>query len=191
MIQILYTLVAIALLAMIGLNLQRGAAHTAQQQTFNEVATQLTGVGIEVLEHIARDSVYFDRHAFDFRSVPPACGRIDSTQIALFADPAAFGGQTYTGSRFIEGFHGLKETIDRDGLEYEVGITVRYVDEVTHVVSSTETFAKEVLLDITNPYLHLGDPDNPVTVRMSRVFTYDKVTEKKYIPYTPSGCPPV
>jgi hypothetical protein len=190
MAQTLYGLIALALVSMLALNMQRGTTNTQQRQIFNEVATQITGVASEVFDHIARDAVYFDKYVYDTRTVFPTCGR--TTTPSVFTAEASFvPAADYASSLYIEGFHGMTGVpIDRDDLSYLVDITVRYVDPVTLAPSAVQTFAKEVTLTISSPLLFLSTPANPVEVTMRRVFEYDMVTKAAYIPYSSSGtCP--
>jgi hypothetical protein len=191
MAQTLYGLIALALVSMLALNLQRGTTNTQQRQIFNEVATQVTGVAGEVFDHIARDSVFFDKYVHDTRFLFPTCGR--TTSPSVFTPKASFvPAASYATSRYIEGFDGLQVTIDRADIEYVVDIAVDYVDSVTLAPSATPTFAKEVTLTISSPLLFLKTPSNPVEVTMRRVLEYDRVTKNAYIPYSSSGtCAPL
>jgi len=191
MAQTLYGLIALALVSMLALNLQRGTTNTQQRQIFNEVATQVTGVAGEVFDHIARDSVFFDKYVYDTRFLFPTCGR--TTSSAVFTPKAAFVlAASYAASRYVEGFDGMQVTIDREDIEYVVDIAVDYVDPVTLAPSATPTFAKEVTLTISSPLLFLRTPDSPVEVTMRRVLEYDRVTKDAYIPYSSSGtCAPL
>jgi len=191
MAQTLYGVIALALVSMLALNLQRGTTNTQQRQIVNEVATQVIGVAGEVFDHIARDSVFFDKYVFDTRFLFPTCGR--TTSPAGFTPKAAFvPAASYATGRYIEGFDSLQVTIDRDDIAYVVGIAVDYVDPVTLAPSATPTFAKEVTLTISSPLLFLKTPDSPVEVTMRRVLEYDRVTKPAYIPYSSSGtCAPL
>lgn len=192
MAQTLYGLIALALVSMLALNMHRGTTHTQQRQVFNEVATQVTGVGTEVFDHIARDSVYFDKFVYDTRATFPTCGR--TTTPTVFTPKGAFvPAASYAGSRYLEGFDGMTDVpIDRDDIRFFVDIAVDYVDPVTLAPAATPTYAKEVVLTISSPLLFLGAPTNPVEVTMRRVLEYDTVTKSAYIPYSSSGtCPPL
>lgn len=192
MAQTLYGLIALALVSMLTLNMHRSTTNTQQRQIFNEVVTQVTGVGAEVFDHIARENVYFDKYVFDTRSIFPTCGRTTSPDV--FTPEASFvPAASYATSRYIEGFDGMTDVaVDRDDIQFLVDIDVRYVDPGTLVPSATPTYAKEVTLTISSPLLFLRTPTNPVEVTMSRVIEYDMVTEEAYIPYSSSGtCAPL
>ena len=191
MAQTLYGLIALALVSMLALNLQRGTTNTQQRQIVNEVATQVTGVAGEVFDHIARDSVFFDKYVLDTRFLFPKCGR--TTSPSVFTPKASFvPAPRYATSRYVEGFDSMQVTIDRADIEYVVDIAVDYVDPVTLAPSATPTFAKEVTLTISSPLLFLKTPSNPVEVTMRRVLEYDRVTKDAYIPYSSSGtCAPL
>lgn len=192
MAQTLYGLIALALVSMLALNMQRGTTNTQQRQIFTEVATLVTGVGTEVFDHIGRDGVYFDKFVADTRTTFPTCGR--TTTPTVFTPKASFvAAPTYATSPYIEGFDGMTGVpIDRDDIPFLVDIAVDYVDPVTLAPAAAPTYAKEVILTISSPLLFLKSPANPVEVTMRRVFEYDTVTKSAYIPYSSSGtCPPL
>lgn len=187
MAQTLYGLIALALVSMLALNMHRGTTSTQHRQVFNEVATPVTGVGVEVFDHIARDSVYFDKYVYDTRNTFPTCGRTTSPDV--FTPEGGFvPAASYGTSRYIEGFDGMTDVpIERDDIQFFVDIAVRYVDPVTLAPVATPTFAKEVTLTISSPLLFLGTPETPVDVTMRRALQYDTVTKEVYIPYSSSG----
>ena len=59
MAQTIYSLIAIALAMILGLVFVRTITATQQRMAVNEVATQVTGVSMEILDHIGQR--YFDR----------------------------------------------------------------------------------------------------------------------------------
>lgn len=201
--QIIYALLALALVMILGLNLQRGISRTTEDQTLNEVITQLPGVGTEVLEQIGR--THFDWHTWQYGvSTPtrPLCGRVRDDRQSLLSEPDPAHASSTMGDcadfatcPYIEGFYGLDTTIVRGDFEYAVHVdTVRYVDPTNYATpSATQTFAKAVQITVTNPYLYVGDLSNTFSLTMERVFTYGCVTDPNKIPYVrqTESCPPM
>ena len=180
--QFIYLIVAIFLVMIVGVQINRGAESTLHQQTLSEVGTQLTGVGTEVLEMVG--SSYFDRFTYANRTTTPYCGRTSS--------PDVFSTVYVPSRNYIEGFAGLDTTLVRSEFGFEVRVdTVEYVSTVDYTTpSATPTFAKRVTVTAENPHLHVGDDTtNTFSLTMSRVFTYACVTDPQYIPYTFPGEP--
>ena len=74
-------------------------------------------------------------------------------------------------------FDGLTFTRTLDGFAYTVSVEVSYVVETSpSQYSGSQTYAKAVRLLITNPHIFFGDPSNPLTIEMRRVFTYQRAT---------------
>ena len=178
--QVIYAFIAILLLALLSLTLQRGIHSTERRQAVNEVSTQLTGVGIDVLEYIGR-------HPFDFE--------VDTTRadfpmwrddFPYATDPSdltptissEYGGcLDYYACDDVDDFDGMTITRTVDGMDFSVDIHVEYVNELTpDVKPGSQTFAKEVRLEISSSSLYLRSPANPLTVEISRVFAYDQPT---------------
>ncbi len=175
--QVFYAIIAMTLIALLSITLQRGTHGAFRKKVVNEVATQLTGVGVDVLENIGRK--WFD-------------SQVDTTTIPIFppvTDPAqltpkgGFGGCTNYNAPGpacddVDDYDGMSISRDVDGILYNVDIEVNYVDEANpDYQPGTNTYAKEVQLDISSPYLYFNDPSNPLTVRMTRIFTHQMTTK--------------
>lgn len=171
--QVIYGLTAMALVALVSLTVQRTSTGTQQRMIVNEVATQLGGVGVEVLERIGSlpfDSKTDTTKVFTFPLV---------TEANQLTDASAFGGCVdFALCEDIDDFHGLTIQREQDDFTYGLQIDVEYVDVLAPFGSTygPQSFAKKVTLSVTNPHLYLGDRDNPLTVTLSRVFTYQRVT---------------
>lgn len=216
MAQLIYSILALLLIMFLSMNMQRNVGRDQQEQSVNEVGTQLTGVGTEVLEQIG--SQHFDWHNWNYewsrRGVDksgalvlplyqPYCGRVAKglEQASKLSNPAGphFGGcstlaDPYGDCQYIEGFAGLPDfTITRDEFVYTVTVdAVEYVDPNDYtVVSATPTFAKRVEITVTNPYLYIGDDpndtDSQFSLTLERVFTYGCLSEPELIPFVLSG----
>lgn len=201
--QLIYAILAMALVLILSLNMARGISKTTSGQALNEVGTQLTGVGTEILEQIGR--THFDAHNWQFgESTPtrPYCGRVASDRMFELSDPdpsaptSTMGDcATFSGCRYIEGFEGLSTTVTRGELDYEVTVdTVFYVDPNDFATASaTQTFAKRVQITVENPFLYVGDDTtNTFSLTLDRVFTYGCVTDPNMIPFVrpTDSCPP-
>ncbi len=168
--QTLYALIALAIAMLFSVSAQRSMHQTYEQIVLNEVATQVRGVGVEVLEDIGTS--FFDAAA---DTTLPTYTRI--TNVTQLTDPADFGASCSAIETciYIEGFDGKTTKRTVDGLKYTLQVEVRYVELTSpSTVSATPTYAKEVLLHIQSPHLRLGD--NPLTVTMARTFTYQRAT---------------
>jgi len=171
--QALYGLLAMALVAILSLTVMRATRSTDNSILVNEMATQASGVGVDVLEAIGRlpfDSKTDTTKVFTFPTV---------TSADELTGEGSFGGcASFADCEDIDDFDGLTVTRTLDDFEYDVEIQVRYVSEDSpDVYSGGNTFAKEVRVQITNPYIFFGDPSNPLTIEMRRVFTYQRATE--------------
>ena len=178
---LLYALLAMLLVALFSLNMQRGIHATEQQMIVNEVATQLTGVGVDVLEHIERTP--FDENTDESKQVPLEYPVITGTGQLTPDGGAQWGGCTSLALSDpscddIDDFDGVSVDVDVDGLVYTVEVAVQYVSPATTPAtlapSGAQTYAKEVTLTISNPYLLLGG--TPLQVELKRVFTYNRHT---------------
>jgi hypothetical protein len=170
--QALYGILAMALVALLSLTVMQAKRGTDNRILVNEMATQASGVGVDILEAISRfpfDSKTDTLKVFTFPAVTSAA--------ELTAD-ADFGGATsFADAEDIDDFDGVTLVRTLDGFDYSVAVEVRYVVETTpDQYSGAQTFAKSVRLQITNPHIFFGDRSNPLTIEMRRVFTYQKAT---------------
>lgn len=177
MIQTLYGILAIMLVMFLSLNVVRGTTSTQQKMILNEVGTLLTGIGMDVLDHIERKP--FDRATDESKTAgPPTYPMVTVAAQLTGENTGEWGTNACAGFLLcddIDDFDGQTVTRDLDGLVYTVEIEVHYVDAATFADSGgTKTFAKEVTVTISNPYLTIGD--DPLEVAISRVFTYERIT---------------
>ena len=204
MAQIIYSLLALLMVMVLTMNMQRSIGRDQQEQSLNEVATQLTGVGTEVLELIGTQ--YYDRFTFDNRNTKPYCGRVadNGEEQDVLSRPSGvnFGACTDPDlCAYIEGFEGLTFTRTQGEFEYEVTVLdIAYVDstDFTRELTTDSTgFYKRVQIEVTNPYLYIGDdPGNTFSLTLERVFTYGCTTDYEFIPFvrdsetcpTPTPC---
>ncbi len=170
--QVFYALIAMLLLALLSLTLQRGTHSAERRQIVNEMTTQLVGVGIDVVEHIGRQPFDSQTDSNKVATVPPV------TNANQLTPKGSFGGCTdYNSCEDVDDFDGLAITRIVDGLQFDVQIEVNYVDELTpDNQPGYNTFAKEVRLTISSPYLYITK-STPVSVQIARVIAYDRTTK--------------
>ena len=170
--QALYGLLAMSLVALLSLTAMQAMRGTDNRIMVNEMATQATGVGVDVLEAIGQlpfDSKTDTTKVFTFPTV---------TLPEQLTSAADFGGAAdFASSEDIDDFDGLTFTRTLDGFAYTVSVEGSYVVETSpSQYSGSQTYAKAVRLLITNPHIFFGDPSNPLTIEMRRVFTYQRAT---------------
>ncbi len=171
------SLLSLLLVMLLSLQSFQIITRTERQIYLNELETQLTGVGVQVIERIGTS-------LFDISTD----GGIEVTSLDSLAASIDFGGlcdyELTAGSpcKAIEQFHGKDIIIDRMGLIYNVGIDISYVRVDTLIVGSDSTFtmtptstkrwAKQVSVNISNPNVWVTDPTNPLVVNMGRIYSY-------------------
>lgn len=166
--QTLYALVVMALAMLLAINVYRGVNGTQQSMIVNEVATLLTGVGVDVLEHIGSYPYDSTVDTTKVATFPPINAVTDLTPAGDFG----LGCATVANCEDIDDFHGKTIYQLKNQIQYTVEVEVRYVNETDpDTYSGSQTFAKEVLLKISNPNLTLGS-GAPLVVTMRRVYTY-------------------
>lgn len=155
--QTLLALVALMVAMQISLLQQRSILTARLDMVDTEYETVATGAGLDILDYIA--SKPFDE-ATD--------GRVVTNVAELTPLPFATGG-TYEAAEDIDDFNGIVPFVyntDFPNVPFTIAIEVRYVEENDlSQVATSQTFAKEVLVTLTNPYM-----ERPVT--LSRVFSY-------------------
>ncbi|MEM1043944.1 MAG: hypothetical protein AAGI91_15120 [Bacteroidota bacterium] len=138
------------------------------------------------------------------RSLQPYCGRIadNGEEQDKLARPSGagstFGACSGLDCAFIEGLEAVRDTITRGEIDYQVDVLgVEYVDpgDFTRVLPGDSTsFAKKVTIEVTNPFLYVGDdpadPDAQFSLRLERVFTYGCTTDYESIPFVRATDPP-
>jgi hypothetical protein len=209
MAQLIYSILALLIVMVVSMNTQRSVMGTAEDQAFNEVTTQMTGVGTEVLERIGR--THFDWYNWQYgvgtstlgtsaaaveERRTRLCGRLNDVETDSLAAPGAFTAcGSYANCPYIEGFHDMADfVLTRGDFEFTVdSIRVEYVDPVNITTTSgTPTFAKHVSVTIEYPGIYFNeDPTNTLKLDLDRVFIYGCVTDASYIPQPPIGerCP--
>ncbi len=170
--QALYGILAMSLVSLLSLTAVQSKRKTDTRMVINEAATHATAVGVDILEAaggLAFDAQTDTLRVFNFPAVS------DADELTSEID---FGGATMLSDALdLDDLDGV--TIDRTlgEFRYTVTLDVRYVDEYApDVYTGYQTFAKELRLEIENEHLFVGNRSNPLTIEMSRVFTYQQIT---------------
>lgn len=170
--QVFYSLIAIFLLALLSLTVSRSTHRLDSRIYVNEVVTEASGVATSIIETIGQK---------------PFDSKTDTTKVSTFpavtsttqlTPQANFGGCTvFALCEDIDDFHGLVITRQLNGFEFTATITVQYVNENDpDYLPGAQTYAKEVLVEITNRYVNSGSISAPITVPFRRIFSYQKAT---------------
>lgn len=173
--QIVYSVLAVLLVVLFALTMQRGRLGTQQRMLVNEVSTQATALADAVLGLAV--SLPFDEHSDETKRPRPLSWPVVPDVDAL--TPASlFGGCTALQVEAptcddVDDFHGLTASITSGGVPYEYAVAVRYVEEDDpEEGAASNTFAKEVRVDVWTP--HLGVGGGPLVVRARRLATYQR-----------------
>lgn len=178
--QVIYAVSALMGMLILSLNMGRGARVTAHRVFLNEVETQLAGVAYDVLENIERRGVAFDEATDESQFPKPIKFPVvnDASELTPASD---FGGcSDYSLCNDVDDFHGLTITRYTQGTQYEITLSVRYVDENDPTVQSPgQSFVKEISVMVTNPSVRING--EPVSVVIPRIVSYHRITWKKGI----------
>lgn len=192
--QVLQGMLAVLMAGLLALGFNRAVFQNEYKMIVNETTTGLVSAGEAVLEHIG--STAFDEKTNESKlpkpiSYPVVTSTGDLTTQAKFgtADDPSKGACTSfkdAGCDDIDDFDGVSDTLTTGKIKpddpnsdavfyYQVQVNVQYVDPVTHVsTGGTPSWAKEVEVVLTNPFLRVGG--SPFQVRLYRVFTYQRFT---------------
>ena len=172
---LLYALIAVMLVGLFSMHMHRGIGGVQTDMWQNEVLTQVSGVGLNILENIVRRP--FDENTDESKKDPLTYPVINSA-VMLTAE-TSFGGCTsleYVNPTCddVDDFDGLSVDAQVEGLAYTITVNVQYVDPNAPATSTggVKSLAKEVELTITTPLLQTGG--QPIQMTMSRVTTYNR-----------------
>jgi len=173
--QLIYAFAAVAISAVLTIQFFAGSHATRLETHQSEILTQVGAVAGEMFEEIGRRA--FDYRTRDdlFESPPTAPTDLTSSR--------GFGGIPLELCEDqcldIDDFHRLTFVREAGGFEFTVRVTVRYVDaDNPERWLRGQSFAKEVVLTITNPNIHLpNEPDRLIPIEIGRVFTHQRTPQ--------------
>ena len=173
---LIYAVLAIMLVGLYSMNMHRSMHQTQNKMVVNEVLTQLTGAGYDVVDYIGRRP--FDENTDESKQSPLSYPVITGT--GFLTPKGSFGGcasltLSDPACDDIDDFDGLAITVALGGFDYAVEVDVNYVDPNNPSNPATgNSYAKEVAVTISNPYVVVGG--QPLEVRVTQVYTYNRHT---------------
>lgn len=180
MVQTIYGLTAILIVVMLALNVMRIVTGTERKMVVNEVATQVRGLAVDVMEHVGNK--WFDEVTDETDAEPSDFPLVTASS---FLTPESGFGTTGDGidctafydpdCNDIDDYDGMTFSRDIEGIPFTATISVQYVDEDDpDQATGTQTYAKEVVVEVSSPFLLLGN--DPITVTLRRTFAYNRIT---------------
>lgn len=177
MTQLIYAIAALAAVMLFSVSMRHSGVASDQDMYVTEARSRMIGIARESVEQISRMELPFDEMT--------DADRVNSYVVFPYVSIAteltpygSFGGcTTMTTNCFdLDDFHDLAMLDqDADGLPYDLGVTVTYVDTLSGAASNTQTYAKEVTVTVTTGAVRIAG--NPVSVSYSRIFAYPTVFE--------------
>jgi hypothetical protein len=185
MAQMLYTIAAIMILAVVVMMMNVKIHNTNDRMMFSELSLDMTGVGNEILDHI--ETMHFNQGTISCMVVPveelsttfgtDACDPDDENAECAACNPNANYADCFT----VGDFHGAEATRIRSRVfagevvqtTYRVSdIRVEFVaEDAPHAVSASPTFAKRVRLNVSTPVL-VDASGNEIAIEMARIYTH-------------------
>jgi len=175
MAQLIYTIAAIFILGTVVLTFNVKIHGTQERMAFNELTLAMTGVGAELLNEIGKAE--YDPNTIFGEVLPRNQLSVEGGWGSGSCNPDA----NFSGCFVINDFHGktASRTVTRvyQGTTYTVtydvtDIEVHYVTEAPpYTPSNTQTYAKEVTLNVSTPALVDG-AGAPIEIPMSRIYMY-------------------
>lgn len=174
--QLIYSVLALSVTVLFSVSLNRVFSTNTQKTYTNEVLSQMIGVGQDILEEVGRRALPFDEAVDEARYEGDI--RYPLVHAAFELTPASQFGMCDSGCTDqldLDDYDGMTFYRTVDSLDYEARVSVQYVDENDPTqISSTQTFAKLVTVEVTSDAIAIGG--EPLTVDYSRVFTYERST---------------
>jgi hypothetical protein len=188
MTQLIYAISALGIVALIALSMQRSSGSSEQQVYTNEVLTQLVSIGRDVVDDIARQDLPFDA-TVDPERLPSSATYPyvhGESELTAESDFGGCHGADLSTCEDIDDFH-YRDGDDpisgeRNGLEYEATISVKYVDvdspndDPSH--ASGKSFAKQITVTVESAAIQVNG--EPISASYSRVLTYPRITNYTY-----------
>jgi len=185
MVQVLYCIIAMMLLAVSMLNVNVKIHGNQGRMMANELSLGMTSVGAEVLNELAKypyDPVALPITASPVLGNPNALRDANTFGLDPDGDPVAcdpdasfsacqylidFHGKTFTRTQ-TRTFQGTTHTVT-----YNATVNIEYVTNTApHTPTTSKTFARRAVVTVSTPSLYLSDPTDLLKVSMSRVYTY-------------------
>jgi hypothetical protein len=171
MIQTLYSLIAIMMLAVLTLTFNKALHSNDTRMILTEVSSQVTPVAMDILDYIG--TLRYDASVEDIGLVQPS-NLQDPIQGSTLCDP----NNGYQGcADVMNELHGKTITRTVHGLTYNILVEFEYLDPINpDQVSPDPSFHKRATLTITSPELMQANTNTPLEIKIKRRFSYPRVT---------------
>jgi hypothetical protein len=159
---------ALVLTTLLAVMLYSWVSRTYDYGYYVDTVQEMRAVNIDLLDYLATIP-------FDERTDTTGVIDFDTPQVASeLTSPGSFGGncQPFVTCGDLDDYHGktIRRTLSWFDIETRIEVVYVSVDD-PKVESGTQSFAKEVRLFVSSPYLRTLKPDLP-DVRIGRVYTY-------------------
>jgi len=164
MAQYIYSMGALIGILLFSMMMNQGRMLSQRENFVNETSTQMMGIADEILDKIDRSDILFDSKT--------AGQRVWQAKVDSLTQPNGFGGcSTITSCKDIDDFDGLTLTLQNQGMNYDVSVSVDYVSRSNpDSVVATPTFSKRVSVTVTAASVLVGHSSPSTTI--SRVIPY-------------------
>jgi hypothetical protein len=182
--QIILSILAIMIVMILSLTVMRSAQSSQQRMAWNEISGHVTSIATEVFDHIGR--MPFDDAVNEVKAGSNVQFPMVTNSAQLTPKSSAEWGHSNCLDAFGQiSFHECEDIDDFDGItlirniaghEYNVRINVWYVSDDAQWtrLNGSQSFLKEVELEIENQNLRVGN--SPFVVTVSRVYSYNRIT---------------
>jgi hypothetical protein len=171
MIQTLYAIVAIMMLAVLSLTFNRALHSNDTRMILTEVSAQVTPVAMDILDYIG--TLRYDASVEDIGLVQPA-----NLQNPIEGSELCDPNDGYKGcADVMNELHDKTITRVIHGLTYNIHVALEYLDAVNpDQVSLDPSFHKRATLTISSPELLMSNTNEPLEIVITRRFAYPRVT---------------
>jgi hypothetical protein len=166
MVQTLYALTAIFLVAILSMTMNRTIHGSETRMVLHEVSAQVTPIAADLFDLIG--SLPYDAATQSGVMVRQLSRLSPVIAPSTFCDAVLSPGSCLV----MNDLHGQKVTRDVKGLTYEIAIALEYVDPQPPANTS---YKKKATVTITNPHITRAN-GTPLEMVFTRMFVYPRVT---------------
>ena len=171
MIQTLYGLIAIFIVAILMLTMNRSIHANETRMMENEVTAQVTPIATDIFDFIG--NLPYDADVSSKVRVDDATSFQNPIAGSGFCDPA----DNFDDCIVMNDLHGKTIAREIHGLTYEIEVELEYLDNATPpAVSASPTFHKRARLTITSQDLTVSGTNLPLEVELTRRYHYPRAT---------------
>jgi hypothetical protein len=173
--QVFYGILAMMVLGILSLTMNRSIYGTETQMVVNEYSTQMTGIAGEVLDQVG--SLPYDAITLSGIIVKTTSALSDpilgAPACSINKDTAV--DQYFKGCLAMNDLHGKNGTRMVGGLPFDVEVRMWYVDNAGNKLTSGTSFKKEVRVLVKTGDLRVGANNDSLKIEVFRTFSYPRV----------------